>query len=97
MPDLIRYNSKDYKVRTFEVEVLSEGYEAHYTIASESLIDDMRLTTKNESEDFNPHSVEYAIDGEIYHYIEDKLLDLSAIEICEKHLDMPMRFIREVN
>lgn len=50
------------------------------------------LSTEKESvEDAEAES----IDVDIYFYVSDELITLPAKEICEKHLDIPFKFISE--
>ena len=81
--DTVTYEGKDYSVRTFHVEVIGHNHEAKYVIAPESLMDAMA-------------DKENDIDDMIYHYIQDEHFNLSAQEICEKHLDIPMKLIEEI-
>lgn len=92
----ITYLGKDYKVRTFHVEVTGHDYEAEYMIASDDLIDEMREHTGNDDCDFSFGSLEEGLDNMIYHYVDPKCLDLPAAEICEKWLDIPMKLINEI-
>jgi hypothetical protein len=81
--DSITYDGKDYPVRVFEVVSLDGQIEGTYMIAQECLLDAM----DDNGED---------VDEEIYHYVEDEALFLSAEEICLKHLDMPFKLIEEI-
>ena len=88
----ITYNGKDYRTRTFEVTIdeHKDDWVHCYKIAEEELLDDIQANEGDEWEDY-----ENTVAKEIYHYVENGVLDLSAEEICAKHLDLPMTFISE--
>lgn len=85
----ITYKGKEYSVRTLTMESEETG-EVTYTIADESLSKAMEANSPELE-----GRVEKAIDESIYFYVEEGVLDLSAEEICEKHLDIPFTFIEE--
>jgi hypothetical protein len=84
----ITYKGHVYVTRTFKV--ICEGESRTYTIAIETLSDAM-------GEDKEKHDTEANnIDNQIYFYLEGEKITLSGKEICEEHLDMPMKFVREI-
>lgn len=94
--DIITYKGKEYKSRIFEVHVLGHNHDATYRVAEESLLD--ALSKNGECEEYQEIGTEgYAIDSQIYHYVESKVLELDADEICSKHLDIPMKLLFEVD
>jgi len=92
----ITYNGKDYKVRTFHVKIPScDNAEGIYAVTSEALIDEMRKVSGCD-DDFEDGSIEQKIDEQIYHYVEEDVMDLCAEAIVEYELDIPMRIIDEI-
>lgn len=92
--DKVTYDGVDYPVRTFKVEVIGHGYETSYVVAPESLLD---AINKKEGDAYLDGNTEgSSVDSEIYHYVEDEVFNLSAKNICDKHLDIPMRLIEEI-
>jgi hypothetical protein len=87
--DKVHYKDYNYPTRTFVVESPEIGGRRTYTIATESLSE--ALGDKKEVWD----TKENDIDSEIYFYVEDEVIGLDAEEICEKYLDVPMKFIEE--
>lgn len=79
----INFQGKNYPARTFTMTSEETG-EVTYTIADETL-----------SEANQESPVDCIIDESIYFYVEKGVLDLSAEEICEKHLDIKFEFISE--
>jgi hypothetical protein len=94
--DSIRYKNKDYRVRTFNVNLIGEDWEGTYKIAEDELYDAIHEDDKEEGDDLIDQSEEFHIDNEIYHYVENGILDLPAEEICLEHLDIPMELIEEI-
>lgn len=94
--DIISYLGKNYKVRTFHVDVTGHDHKATYMIADEGLNDAMSEARGIDDNDFELGSMEQKIDDEIYHYVEVGVLELDGEEICAKHLDIPMKLINEV-
>lgn len=86
MSNTINFKGKEYPIRT--VLALIDGVEYELTIATESLSSAMDIESDVEATD---------LDETIYFYIADELIDLSAKEIVEEHLDEPLIFIEEIN
>ncbi len=85
----VKFKYVEYPVRTFLV-LESDGAETQRTVSVQSLSDAMG----DEKEEHGTYANE--IDCEIYFYLADDNIKLSAEEICEKHLDEPMTFIEEL-
>jgi len=84
----IIYKNEKYPIRTFLVELPNEG-ERKITISNivlEKAIKDKYLEIDSEEMD---------IDNEIYFYVENEFFELTAKEICEKHLDQKIEFLEE--
>lgn len=88
--DYIEYNGVKYPTRTFVVESPEIGGERTYTIATESLSE--ALGDAKEEWD----TEENDIDNQIYFYVEDEVIGMSAEDICKNHLDVPMTLVKEV-
>lgn len=88
--DVINFKGKEYPTRTFKVISDEFDDEQIFTIATESL--DEALGDNKEEWDTEENN----IDCTIYFYVEDKVIDLGAKEICENHLDVEMEFIEEI-
>ena len=88
--DVINFKGKEYPTRTFKVMSDEFDDEQIFTIATESL--DEALGDNKEEWDTEENN----IDCTIYFYVEDKVIDLGAKEICENHLDVEMEFIEEI-
>ena len=86
----ITYRDKEYPVRIFNVEVTGHGYEASYMVAQEKLYEAIEIDLEDERDEAT------RIDDTIYHYVEDDVFWLPGPEICEKYLDIPMKFLGEV-
>jgi hypothetical protein len=86
----IEFKGKEYPTRTFLVTSPEFDGEMEYTIATESL--DEALGDAKEEWDTEEHD----IDCTIYFYVEDEVIELSAEEICENHLDIEMTLIEEI-
>lgn len=95
--DTVKYLGIKYPLRTLTVEHESSVGNSEITIAPESLITNIQKTgdgylgVEGEPEDIKG---EY-IDSKVYHYVDDEVFYNSAEEICEKHLDIPMKFVEE--
>ena len=83
----ITYKKTKYPTRTFNV--ICEGEERTYTIATDSLYN----AIEDKIEKWG--SRENDIDYQIYFYVEDEVINLSAEEICKNHLDIEMTFVNE--
>ena len=83
----ITYKKTKYPTRTFNV--ICEGEERTYTIATDSLYN----AIEDKIEKWG--SRENDIDCQIYFYVEDEVINLSAEEICKNHLDIEMTFVNE--
>jgi len=88
--DSIKYNGKEYPVRTFNV--IMEGVEHTITIASESLSEAIGINDEYEG---TLGDAEEAIDQSIYYYVEDEVIGIDAEEICKDYLDIEMEFVSE--
>ena len=88
--NVINFKGKEYPTRTFKVMSDEFDDEQIFTIATESL--DEALGDNKEEWDTEENN----IDCTIYFYVEDKVIDLDAKEICENHLDVEMEFIEEI-
>ena len=88
--NVINFKGKEYPIRTFKVMLDEFDDELIFTIATESL--DEALGDNKEEWDTEENN----IDCTIYFYVEDKVIDLDAKEICENHLDVEMEFIEEI-
>lgn len=86
----MHYKGVDYKIRTLIVE---DDYREprEIKLAPISLYEAM----KKEGH-FPDNSVEEIIDNRIYFYLDDALIDASAEEICESHLDIKFTLIDEI-
>ncbi len=85
----ITLNGKEYPTRTFSVVLEDEG-EREITISTISLYDAMDDKHEDEGTEEND------IDCEIYFYVEDEIIHLTAEEICLAHLDEPIKFLEEI-
>jgi hypothetical protein len=86
--DTLSYKGHVYVIRTFEV--ICEGAKRTYTIAIETLFEAF-------GEDMDKWDEQaHALDQQIYFYLEGEKITLSGKEICEEHLDVPMKFVREI-
>ncbi len=81
----LTYKGLAYITRTFVV--VCEGVKRTYTISTEMLMEALGDEMDAEAN---------AIDESIYFYLEGEKITLSGKEICEQHLDTPMKFIREI-
>jgi hypothetical protein len=88
--DWVVFQGKRYPVRDLTVEHCEYGDPVTYTVAPESLLDEM-----NKVDDINQGLSLINLDSEIYHYVDDAVWHLTGKEICEQHLDMPFVFIEE--
>jgi len=88
--DTINYKGKEYPTRTFNV--ICEGDERTYTIATDSLAEAIGI---NDEYDGTLGDEEENIDQSIYFYVEDEVINLDAEEICKDHLDVEMEFVSE--
>jgi hypothetical protein len=86
--NLITYKGKVYVTRTFKV--MYEGGTHTHTIAIETLMEAFGEDMDKWDEQAN------ALDQQIYFYLEGEKITLSGKEICEQHLDIPMKFVREI-
>lgn len=82
---MITHSKKEYPTRDFRVE-MPDGSIMDITIATESLENVLDIENPRDSD----------IDEEIYFYVEDHLIDLPAEEICQEHLDEPLKLIEEL-
>lgn len=83
---MITHLKKEYPTREFRVE-MPDGSIMDITIATESLQNAL---------DIVDYPSDDSLDEEIYFYVEDHLIDLPAEEICQKHLDEPLKLIEEL-
>jgi hypothetical protein len=88
--DSIKYKGKEYPTRLFIVNNPEFGENQVIRIGNYSLNSDM-----GNIEDYGDE--EFDVDDEIYYYVDDNELELSAVEICKNHLDVPMEFIEEIS
>ncbi len=86
----IKYNGKDYPVRTFTMFSEETG-EVTYTIADEELFDLISVDDKY----LSWGTPEHTVDEQIYFYVERGQLDLPSEEICKDCLDIEFTFIEE--
>jgi len=86
----IEYKGKKYPTRLFIVDNPEFGEHQTIRIATDSLDIAMGNHLKHGEE-------ETKVDDQIYFYVEDEVIELSAEEICENHLDVPMKFIEEIS
>jgi hypothetical protein len=86
----IQFKGVDYPTRTFTV--ISDEFDGSntYTIATESLFN--ALDDKYEMDG----TEEKNIDEQIYFYVEDEVINLTAHEICSNHLDITMTCVEEI-
>ena len=84
----VTYKGNVYVTRTFEV--MFEGEKHTYTIAIDTLFE----AFGDEWEEFGSEANK--LDNQIYFYLEGEKITLSGKEICEEHLDVPMKFIKEI-
>lgn len=85
----ITYLGKHYPTRMFTVSSPELGGLHTILISTQSLQDAL-------GENKEVHgTLEEEIDSTIYFFVEDDKINLSAKEICEKHLDVPMKFFIE--
>ena len=89
---MIKYKGKEYPTRTFTMTSEETG-EVTYTIAYDILFDEISKEDKHEAWGTPEHD----IDEEIYFYVEEGMLGLTAEEICKEHLDIEFEFIEEEN
>ncbi len=86
----IEYKGKQYPTRLFIVNNPEFGENQTIRIANDSLDIAMGNHSNHGEEETN-------VDDQIYFYVEDEVFDLSPEEICENHLDIPMKFIEEIS
>jgi hypothetical protein len=86
----ILFKGVEYPTRTFVVESPEFNDKRTYTISTESLSE--ALGDAKEEWD----TPENDIDNTIYYYVEDEVIELTAEEICQNHLDIEMKFIEEI-
>jgi hypothetical protein len=84
----VTYKGLAYVTRTFVV--MFEGEKHTFTIATELLSEAMG----QEWDEWGSEA--HKLDNQIYFYLEGEKITLSGKEICEKHLDEPMKFVREI-
>lgn len=80
----VTYKGKEYPVR--DLTVMCEGQKREYRISVESLFIAYGNAYDNEG------TKAFELDNEIYYYVEDELIGIDAVEICEKWLDIPMEY-----
>jgi hypothetical protein len=86
----IEYKGKRYPTRLFIVDNPEFGEHQTIRIATDSLDVAMGGYSKHSEE-------ETEVDDQIYFYIGDEAIELPPEEICENHLDVPMKFIEEIS
>lgn len=84
------YKGLAYVTRTFKV--ILEGESETITIAIDTLSEALGGEKLGHVLDKEAD----AIDEQIYFYLEGEKITLSGKEICEQHLDEPMKFVREI-
>lgn len=87
---MVTYNGKQYKTRLFMVDNPEFGEQQTIRISTDSLSEAMGGKVHDEG-------IEQDIDDTIYFYVGDEVIDLDPREICESHLDVPMKFIEEIS
>lgn len=87
----VTYKGNVYVTRTFDV--ILEGEKKTIIIAIDTLENSL-LDEGGLLDEMNKEAE--ALDNEIYFYLEGEKITLSGKEICEKHLDTPMKFIKEI-
>lgn len=86
----MNYNGKEYTTRTFTM-ISEETGKVTYTIADESLFNEISKDDKY----LEMGTPEWSIDEQVYFYVAEGKLNLSADEICKDHLDAEFEFISE--
>lgn len=87
---MVTYKNKEYKTRLFLVDSPEFGEQQTIRISTDSL--EVAMGDKVHDE-----GIEQDIDDTIYFYVADEVIDLDPTEICENHLDIPMKFIEEIS
>jgi hypothetical protein len=89
MAKTITYKGKHYPTRMFTVGSDELGGLSTILISVQSLQDAL-------GENKEVHgTLEEEIDSSIYFFVEDDKFNLTPEEICENHLDVPMKFLIE--
>jgi len=87
---MVTYKNREYKTRLFMVNNPEFGEKQIIRISTDSLNDAMGSKVHDKG-------IEQDIDVTIYFYVADEVIDLEPTEICENHLDIPMKFIEEIS
>jgi hypothetical protein len=87
---MIEYRGELYPTRIFRVDNPEFGEPQVIRISVMSLWENIMHGVNDLGSD------EEIIDDEIYYYVDDEFIEYSADEICEKYLDIPMKFIEEI-
>jgi hypothetical protein len=90
MSKTITYKGKQYPIRMFIVDSVEFGDVQTILISVQTLSD-----TLGENKEVHG-TVEEEIDSTIYFFVEDDKFNLSPEEICNNHLDIPMKFMAEL-
>lgn len=90
--DYLEFEGKQYPYKV--LSVAHSGTHSNYKIATESLHDALRGGDPYADEVKN--ATAEGIENDIYYYIEDHLIFRPANEIAEKHLDIPMKLIKDL-
>jgi hypothetical protein len=91
MAKTITYKGKHYPIRKFMVGSDELGGLQTILISVQTLSDALGGNKEVHG------TVEEEIDSTIYFFVEDDKFNLSAEEICNNHLDIPMRFMAELS
>ena len=86
---MIKYKNNNYPSRTFMVEL--EGDTQEIMISVHSLSNAMGIKKEENNTE------EQDIDDDIYFYVLDREIENDAKDICENHLDIPMKFLHIVD
>jgi len=81
----IKRNKTEYPTRTFDLKTKS-NFRMEVTISTQSLLDVLDLNAKRDMR----------IDKQVYFFVPDEVINLSAEEICKNHLDEEMILIKEM-
>lgn len=92
----VKFDGKEYPVRTLEVKNEDENIHGTYVIAPESLLDELEKYRDDEDYYIDNCDECESIDELIYHYVEDDFFYNDAKHIAKHNLDMPFDLIQEI-
>ena len=88
---MFKYKKNNYPSRTFVIKRKGWKHTETITISVASLESEMIKNRPSLGS-----GTEQKIDEQIYFYVDDDKITLSAEEICNSHVDEPVKFIEEI-